>query len=233
MTRGDEAVGGEERDAAAEMADGRTLRWQQHNAERRAALVDACLRAIRSHGAGVSMDAIAAEAGTSKTVIYRHFTDRAGLYRAVADKVGRRIERALREVIGVPATVPEAAGPASRPESPARASVARVIDTYLALMEADPDVYRFVVRPPALEGAVAEREVLTITDRAAEVLATWLAEEVGERRARVWSVAIVGAVHACADRWFAEPAPLDRVDLVEELTALAWSGLGRSDIRSQ
>jgi hypothetical protein len=42
----------------------------------------------------------------------------------------------------------------------------------------------------------------------------------------VWSVAIVGAVHACADRWLAEPEPLDRAVLVEELVVLTWGGLG-------
>ncbi|MDO5681205.1 MAG: TetR/AcrR family transcriptional regulator [Propionibacteriaceae bacterium] len=203
----------DEAGAAGQVADGRTLRWQQHNADRRALLVDASLKAIRAHGAGVSMDQIAAQAGTSKTVIYRHFTDRAGLYRAVADKVGRRIERSLREAI---ASV----------ERPTRPGLAAVVEAYLALMEGDAEVYRFVVRPPALGGEVAEREVFSITDRAAGVLLAWLATEMGERRARVWSVAIAGAVHSCADRWLAEPVRWPRTELVHELVEFAWVGLG-------
>ncbi|HHV21665.1 MAG TPA: TetR/AcrR family transcriptional regulator [Propionibacterium sp.] len=208
MTQGDEA----DPETVGEVLDGRALRWQEHNAARRADLVDACLRAVRAHGAGVSMDAIATVAETSKTVIYRHFTDRAGLYRAVAEKVGRRIEQALQGVM---------AG-----DVVSRATLGAVIDAYLALMEADPEVYRFVVRPPALEGLVAEREVFSITDRAARMLAGWLDTAVGGQRSRVWSVAIVGAVHACADRWLAEPEPLDRAVLVEELVVLTWGGLG-------
>ena len=71
--------------------DGRSARWVRHREERRQSLVDAAIRAICRHGATVGMDEIAAEAGTSKTVIYRHFEDRAGLYRAVAQRVDQRV----------------------------------------------------------------------------------------------------------------------------------------------
>lgn len=199
-----------------ERTDGRALRWQGHNAARREALVDSTLRALRRLGAGVSMDDIAAEAGTSKTVIYRHFTDRAGLYRSVADKVGERIARTLDLALANDEST----------ATPSRAALATVIDTYLALIEADPEVYRYVVRPPALEGAVAERQVVGITDRAAGILADWLAGRAGEHRARVWAAAIVGSVHACADRWLADPEPVPRAGLVELLVELHWSGLG-------
>ena len=74
-----------------DVADGRSVRWIRHREERRGSLVDSTIRAIRRHGAGVGMDDIAAEAGTSKTVIYRHFEDRAGLYRAVVERVDQRV----------------------------------------------------------------------------------------------------------------------------------------------
>ena len=53
--------------------DGRASRWEEHRRQRRVELVDHTVRAIRQHGAGVGLDDIAAQAGTSKTVIYRHF----------------------------------------------------------------------------------------------------------------------------------------------------------------
>lgn len=200
------------------------MRWQQHNAERRAELVDATLRAIRRHGPGVGMDDIAAEAHTSKTVVYRHFSDRAGLYSAVAEKVGRRIGRTLSAAIDPDAeTADDFAAPVL---SDLKQVLTAVIDTYLALTEADPEVYRFVVRPPAVEGPVAEQQVHGITEHAVGILADWLAGAVGERRARVWSIAIVGSVHACADRWLAGEAPMPRAELVGLLVELNWSGLG-------
>src|SRR5688572_14912533 len=70
-----------------ERVDGRDARWTQHRAQRRRELVQSTLRAIRRQGPAVGMDEIAAEAGTSKTVIYRHFGGRTGLYLAVVEAV--------------------------------------------------------------------------------------------------------------------------------------------------
>ncbi len=70
--------------------DGRTTRWAEHNAQRRRELVEATLRAIRRRGHGIGMDELAAEAGTSKTVFYRHFGDRAGLYAAMTPRMTAR-----------------------------------------------------------------------------------------------------------------------------------------------
>lgn len=194
--------------------DGRSLRWAAHNQTRRAELVDAALRAIRRHGAGVGMDEIAAEAGTSKTVIYRHFTDRAGLYRRVADKVERRIARQLQ--------------PALQGDSDMRTVIDSMVEVYLSLVEADPEVYRFVVRPPLLQSPVAEEQVGGITERLSALVADALQRELTPSRARVWSLALVGSVRSCADRWLASADPMPRQELRAELTELAWGGLSAS-----
>ncbi|NHB84264.1 helix-turn-helix transcriptional regulator [Tessaracoccus sp. HDW20] len=75
--------------------DGRAARWEQHNAERRRALVEEAVRTIRELGPGVGMDEIAAQAKTSKTVLYRHFGDKAGLYREIVSSVHDYILRTL------------------------------------------------------------------------------------------------------------------------------------------
>ena len=49
--------------------DRRDSRWDEHRRARREQLVDATLAAVGKHGAGVGMEEIAAEAGTSKTVV--------------------------------------------------------------------------------------------------------------------------------------------------------------------
>src|SRR5581483_1139564 len=67
--------------------DGRRSRWAAHRAARREELIDAAVVAIRRHGAGVGMDQIAAQARTSKPVIYRYFADKDDLYRAVSNRV--------------------------------------------------------------------------------------------------------------------------------------------------
>ncbi|HEV7728308.1 MAG TPA: helix-turn-helix domain-containing protein, partial [Modestobacter sp.] len=71
----------------AHRRDRRDSRWDEHRRERREQLVEATMAAVGKHGAGVGMEEIAAEAGTSKTVVYRHFADRSELYVAVCTRV--------------------------------------------------------------------------------------------------------------------------------------------------
>jgi AcrR family transcriptional regulator len=202
--------------------DGRDSRWERHREERRAALVDATIRAIRTHGAGVGMDDIAAEAGTSKTVIYRHFEDKAGLYRAVAARIDGR-------VVG---NVGAALRRSSAPHGDTRELVASTVDAYLALVESDAEVYRFVVNRPLVDLPLPDDPVGGTVDQVTDQLTGLLLDSLSASatdpsRARTWAIALVGSVRAVADDWLATPeadrAP--RAAVVESLTQLAWLGL--------
>ena len=152
--------------------DGRSSRWDEHRLARRQELVEATLHAIREHGAGVGMDEVAATARTSKTVFYRHFTDRAGLYTAVAERVDATIIRDLSRAAGDPAT------------DDARAVIRGVIAAYLRLVEDDPEVYRFIVNAPMVppgerpQGDVAAGMTDRIASHVADLVAGGLAEPV-------------------------------------------------------
>ena len=75
----------------APVVDGRSTRWDDHRAIRRAELVHAARKAVHKGGPGVSMDEIAAASGTSKSIIYRYFEDKTGLQIAIgASVVGDR-----------------------------------------------------------------------------------------------------------------------------------------------
>ena len=67
---------------------------------RRAALVAAAFRAIARHGADVSMEQIAAEAGITKPILYRHFGDKTGLVAAVTLRYLDELRSALVRVDG-------------------------------------------------------------------------------------------------------------------------------------
>lgn len=67
--------------------DGRSRRWEQHRAQRRAELTHAARRAIHHGGSDLSMDEIAGAIGTSKSIVYRYFTDRTGLQTAIGEAV--------------------------------------------------------------------------------------------------------------------------------------------------
>jgi AcrR family transcriptional regulator len=204
--------------------DGRDLRWEGHREQRRADLVDATIRAVRHHGAAVGMDEIAAAAGTSKTVIYRHFGDKAGLYRAVADRIDERVFRHVSAALAQPSGggTPREGTDATDPSR----VVASTVDAYLSLVEADPEVYRFVVSRPLVGRPLPNDPVEATTDRVVELLVQALpTDQAAPDVARTWALALVGAVHAVADDWLLTPDRPPRQALVATLTRLAWHGL--------
>lgn len=205
------------RSSALPTPDGRDTRWAEHRITRRAALVGSTLRAIRKHGAGVGMDEIAAEAGTSKTVIYRHFHDKVGLYAAVVAFADELILRDLTAAAGVEGASPQAL-------------MAAVVDSYLRLVERDPEVYRFVVTRPLLDRPLAEDPVASITGRIGDHVAMLVAAQLrlaglDPTPAQVWGHGLVGLVHAAADHWVGETDPLPRAELVRHVTTLVCDGL--------
>ena len=220
--------------------DRRRSRWDEHRLVRRAELVEATLLAIRTHGAGVGMDEVAATARTSKTVFYRHFTDRAGLYTAVAERVDATIIRDLTRAAADPASDGSRDG--------GRAVIRGVIAAYLHLVEDDPQVYRFIVNAPMVpagerpEGDVAAGMTGRIATHVADLVAGGLASGSGRpsgsaappvpaldaRACQLWGVALVGMVRAVADSWMAEGGARNGPssdELADQLAALVWEGL--------
>jgi AcrR family transcriptional regulator len=211
------AHAGERRESKARAMprDRRDSRWDEHRATRREQLVQATLAAVEKHGAGVGMDEIAAEAGTSKTVVYRHFTDRAELYVAVCNRVAAQLLPKLREAM-------ETGG---RP----RDMVAGAIDTYLAFIEADPELYRFVVSQQALDRPSTD-PIDNLSDligqQAAAVISVALQQSGQETTAAApWGHGVVGLVRSAADWWLRAGRPMLRSELAAHLTDLAWAGL--------
>ena len=68
-------------------ADGRSARWDAHRALRRGELLKLARRALHRLGPGASMEDIAADAATSKSVFYRYFGDKDGLRQQLAESV--------------------------------------------------------------------------------------------------------------------------------------------------
>ncbi|MCZ2830920.1 TetR family transcriptional regulator [Modestobacter sp. VKM Ac-2986] len=195
--------------------DRRSTRWDEHRRTRREQLVQATLAAVGKHGAGVGMDEIAAEAGTSKTVVYRHFTDRNELYVAVCTRVAEQLTRKLREAVGS----------SGHP----REMVAAAVDTYLHFLEADPEVYRFVVShqlPTDGEDPLTSLSDL-VGDELGQMVAAALRRAGQDTAAAVpWGHSVIGGIRAAADWWLRADRPMPRSQLAASLTDLAWAGLG-------
>ena len=81
--------------AAAASTDGRSTRWAKHREERRAELLSVARRAIHQGGPQLTMDEIAQASGTSKSIMYRYFQDKAELQRALGLQLLSAMHRQL------------------------------------------------------------------------------------------------------------------------------------------
>lgn len=191
--------------------DGRDVRWEAHRTKRRRQLVEAALKAIRKHGAGVGMDEIAATAGTSKTVLYRHLGDRSGLYRAVVAAVDERILADLAQAQGARDERPSREKTLGHPgEEDVVDRITAMVRAYLSMVERDPQIYRFVMtRPLETTEGDPDDPVHRITGRIGEQLTEVLREHLlstgradqAAVLAPVWGHGIVGLVRATSERW--------------------------------
>ncbi|MER5886507.1 TetR family transcriptional regulator [Streptomyces sp. NPDC001941] len=196
--------------------------------ERRRELLEAADRVVLRDGPKASMNAIAAEAGITKPILYRHFGDKGGLYRALAQRHTDALLSALRAALDAPAE--------------RRERVEATLDTYLAAIEARPQVYRFLMHPSDEPGPSPEqgfdvgRHSAPLLRRMGEELGVVIAERVdlgpgGEALARVWGHGIVGMMHAAGDWWLGE-RPCSRPELVRGLADLLWGRLAAAGDRA-
>jgi AcrR family transcriptional regulator len=185
--------------------------------DRRASLLEAADRVVQRDGPEASMNVIAAEAGITKPILYRHFGDKGGLYRALA---ARHIEDLLGRLRAALVT-------RGGLETRTRAT----IDAYLASIEDRPQVYRFLVQRAAVEEPGVRGEVEGFVRRFGDELATGIRSEpalgeVDPLRASVWAHGIAGMVQAAGD-WWLDHLDVPRATVVDELTELLVSGFTR------
>jgi AcrR family transcriptional regulator len=184
--------------------------------DRRSQLLTAADRVVQRDGSAASMNLIAAEAGITKPILYRHFGDKGGLYRALAERhIDQLLER-LRTALTTRGGL--------------RARTRATVDAYLASVEEQPQVYRFLVQRAAVEEPHVRGQVEGFVRRFGEELAAGIRMEpelgdVPPGRALVWAHAIAGMVQATGDWWLDHPE-VPRSVVVDELTTLLWDGFG-------
>ncbi|WP_309116792.1 TetR/AcrR family transcriptional regulator [Saccharothrix sp.] len=195
--------------------DARRERWKGHREARRAEFVEATIRAVARHGPDVGMDEIAAEAGVSKPVLYRHFTDKSDLYLAV----GRRGTELLMESMV----------PAIAENGPIRTRIRRIVDAYLTVIEDNPNLYRFVVRKSFADRPVEQDVVQEDKELIAAALARLLGDylrafDMDSGGAEPWAHALVGMVQNAGD-WWLERQSMTRASLSDYLTTIIWHAI--------
>ena len=185
----------------------------------RETLLAAAERLIRKRGPGVSLDAIAVEAGVTKPILYRGVGDRDALVQALALRLSARMADAMTKL------VEDAAGP--------RDALRRLVGAYLEGAAAERHLYLYVTAGGTSEDRV--RQSLLLADDAARRFEPGIAAYRTSRGAAasvatVWSYAFVGALHFVTLWWLRESV-LDIEQVCDQLTELLWQGLSREETR--
>lgn len=212
---------------SGEATDGRSTRWEGHRVARRTELTHAARRAVHRRGPDLSMDEIAGELGTSKSILYRYFTDKVGLQNAV----GEAVVEAIR------ATLAQASEHAPTP----RASLEAMVRAYLQMIEHSPSVYYFVTRnapvansvaKPTADGSLTAQQA-PLSDYMHSVVALVarpFAEEVGSgdtAQIDAWAAGAVGFVTGTGEWWLSrrhEPSTPPAAAVAAQVTAWLWGG---------
>ena len=161
------------------------------------------------------MDRIAAEAGITKPILYRHFGDRAGLVAALGERFAATLLAELN------ASLDSGSAPNQLLE--------KTIDAYLRVIENDPEVYQFISQRIAGEDPEAFAAIGNFIRQVAAQVAVVLGERLREAKldsggAEPMAYGIVGMVHAAGD-WWVERRTMPRHRLVTYLSSLLWTGI--------
>jgi AcrR family transcriptional regulator len=197
----------------AQVSDARRDRWREHRQERREQFVDAAVRAVVALGPDVGMAEIAAEAGVTKPVLYRHFRDKEDVYLAVGLYATDRLMSELMPMLADDGTILE--------------RIRRAVGSYVAFVDRYRALYRFVAQRPinAKRDIVAEDKT-RIADELTKILGMYLRLFGADAGVAGPSAhGIVGLVQGATDWWLDHPKEMDREALTEHLSMLIWYGI--------
>ena len=194
--------------------DGRQARWERHNRERRLHILQAAVVVLESSEPGTEfhVQQIAEQAGLNRTVVYRHFTDRADLDRAIRAHILDGLAADLLPHITLDGTV--------------REIIHRVVSTYVDWVVAHPSLHRFADQEgagPMQHGIARIATVLgQLLEAAIDLLGVDLA---ADDRASIDPLAhgLVGAVVGAVRPWIArEEQTPSAAQLSELLSESVW-----------
>ncbi|MGC2941599.1 MULTISPECIES: TetR/AcrR family transcriptional regulator [unclassified Brevibacterium] len=192
------------------ITDGRSTRWQKHRDERRRELLRTVRHVVAEHGDDMSMDQISEASGTTKSVLYRYFTDRAGLQAAMGEWAMGVIVRSLDEAAAASAKVN------GTPDG--EESLAAMIRAFVTLAANSPNVYRFC---DTAVNRFAPEETGGFFNSIAGLLAERL--DLADDRDRLWSAGAIGFVRAATEAWLSNPSRVE--EFASDISNWLWASL--------
>jgi AcrR family transcriptional regulator len=192
----------------------RSAAAESRRMERRIELLGAAIRAIRREGPGVSMREMAAEAGVTKPILYRHFGAKGGLYHAIAERYSAELLERIRFAL--------------RRELPTRDLLVATLDAYMEFLERETQVHRFLMERALHDRGAAGHAFFTgFRGQVAQELERALRDRVAptgrEAAAGPWAHALVGMAEF-AGEWWLQQDRMSRAELVDYLATVLWSG---------
>lgn len=198
--------------------DGRQLRWDRHNQERRQQIIDGAIAVVEAGEPGTEfhVQQIAERAGMSRTVVYRHFSDRADLDRALQVEILDDLWAQLLPAVTLDGTIPEI--------------IERIVSTYVGWAVAHPALHRLAEQDSFGAGAgplqqgierIAAQVVELITT-AVEILGLEMSDD---EQAAIDPLVfgLVGAVFSAVRRWVSKPERTPAAPaLVKLVTESVW-----------
>lgn len=193
--------------------DGRQARWDQHNLERRVTILTAAIAVIEEEepGAEIHVQQIAERAGLSRTVVYRHFSDRADLDRAVQAEILEDLWNQLLPCVTLDGTIPQI--------------VERIVSTYVSWAVAHPALHRIAEQDGSRDGSSPlQQGIERIAEQVAILIVTAVdalkLEVTDEERAAIDPLVfgLVGAVFGAVRRWMSKPERVPPAEVLVELT---------------
>lgn len=180
-------------DNTGKKVDARSERWREHRKKVRGEIVEAAFRAIDRLGPEVSVREIAAEAGTAKPKIYRHFADKSDLFRAVGVRLRDMLWAAIFSAVDFVT-------------DPIRDVVRHSVQEYVDLVDQHPNVVRFFVQGDVPQPAQSTTRTLNegreITLAIAEMFNNELREMELDRAAlELAAFAAFGSAASATDWW--------------------------------
>ena len=198
-----------------EAQDARRDRWSAHRAQRREEFVAAALRVLEAQGPDLPMDAVAAEAGVTKPVLYRYFADKAALVEALGEfSSALLLDRLL---------------PAIASDSPALTRIRDAVGAYFSVIDEYPSLYWLLARQAGADSGPEADPV----HRNREFIATRLSAVIGDYlraygldsgAAEPWGYGVTGLVQSTGEWWMSRHS-MSRVNVVEYLTQLIWAAM--------
>lgn len=192
--------------------DGRQARWDKHNQQRRLGILDAALEVIESKPPGTDfhVQQIAARAGLNRTVVYRHFADRADLDAAIRAHIIASLHSELTPAVSLEGSVNQI--------------IRRIISTYVDWTVAHRALHAFAVQGAGgsfQEGIDQIAQMLSdLIARALELLGAEL-DDAEQALVDPLAYGLVGAVLGAVRRWLARDVREPSAERLSVLLSMA------------